>query len=230
MEAFAAIEARQCKRAYLDEPVPAALLADVLRSAAHAPSTRNGQPWRVEVAAGECRRRLAARLLAEFDRGTPTRPDYPNRTAADDPAIAARVADASRGVLLAKGYRNPDELARREHLRDNMDFYGAPVELVFHLAAPAPAGWFLETGFFLQNVMLGLVAAGLGSCPQFSVAGYPDAIREVLGLGPDRIVVCGLAVGYPDESAAVNAYRPDRAELDEYVRWHGQTPLATATG
>jgi nitroreductase len=230
MEAFAAILARQCKRAYLDEPVPAALLAEVLRAAAHAPSTRNGQPWRVEVAAGECRQRLATRLLAEFDRGAPTRPDYPNRMAADDPAIAARAVDANKGVLLAKGYRSPDKAARREHLRDNMNFYGAPVELVFHLPAGAPAGWFLETGFFLQNVMLGLVAAGLGSCPQFSVAGYPDAIREVLELGPGRIVVCGLAVGHPDESAAVNRYRPGRAELDEYVRWHGQTPLATATG
>jgi nitroreductase len=229
MEAFAAIEARQCKRAYLDQPVPASLLTQVLRAAAYAPSTRNGQPWRVEVAAGECRRQLAARLLAAFERQAP-KPDYPNRMAADDPEIAARAADANRGVLLAKGFRTPDKATRREHLRDNMDFYGAPVELIFHLAAEAPPGWFLETGFFVQNVMLGLVAAGLGSCPQFSVAGYPDAIREVLGLGPNRIIVCGLAVGYPDESAAVNGYRPDRAELDEYVRWHGQTPLATATG
>jgi nitroreductase len=222
-----AIRSRQCKRAYLDRPVPAELLADVLTTAALAPSTRNGQPWRVEVVAGHTRRRLAAGLLAEFDRGTPTTPDYRNRTTADDPTAAARATDAITGVLRARGLTST-----RRHLRDNLDFYGAPVELVLHLAANAPPGWFLETGFFLQNVMLGLVSAGLGSCPQFSVAGYPDVIREVLGLGPDRIIVCGLAVGYPDESAAVNGYRPPRAALGEYVRWHGQAPFAadTATG
>jgi nitroreductase len=217
-----AIRARQCKRAYLDRPVPTELLAGVLEAAALAPSTRNGQPWRVEVVTGDTRETLAARLMNEFDRGTPTNPDYRNRT--DDPVIAARGADAITGVLLARGITS-----RRQHLRDNLGFYGAPVELILHLAADAPPGWFLETGCFLQNVMLGLVSAGLGSCPQFSVAGYPDAIREVLGLPPDRIIVCGLAVGYPDESAAVNGYRPSRATLGEYVRWHGHAPLATGT-
>jgi hypothetical protein len=58
----------------------------------------------------------------------------------------------------------------------------------------------------------GLVACGLGSCPQFSVAGYPDS------LAPGRIVVCGLAVGHPDESVPVNGFRPGRAALEEYVR------------
>jgi nitroreductase len=175
------------------------------------------------VVAADTRRRLAARLVAEFDRGVPTNPDYRNRVA-DNPTTAARAAEALTGVLLARGLTST-----RRHLRDNLDFYGAPVELVLHLAADAPPGWFLEAGFFLQNVMLGLVAAGLGSCPQFSVAGYPDVIREVLGLAPDRIIVCGLAVGYPDESAAVNGYRPPRAALGDYVRWHGQAPLAADT-
>ncbi|MFI9387198.1 nitroreductase [Kutzneria sp. NPDC052558] len=220
------IRARQCKRAYLDRPVPTELLADVLEAAAMAPSTRNGQPWRIEVVTADARRRLAARLVAEFDRGVPTNPDYRNR-GIDDPATKARAADAIAGVLRARGLTS-----RRQHLRDNLGFYGAPVELILHLAADAPPGWFLEAGFFLQNVMLGLVSAGLGSCPQFSVAGYPDVVREVLGLGPERLIVCGLAVGYPDESAAVNGFRPPRAPLGDYVRWHGQAPLAadTATG
>jgi nitroreductase len=83
-------------------------------------------------------------------------------------------------------------------------------------------------GFFLQSVMLGLVACGLGSCPQFSVAGYADAIRDELGLGTDRLIVCGLAVGYPDESVAVNHFHPGRADLADFVQWHDQAPQAEA--
>src|SRR5262249_38555861 len=98
-------------------------------------------------------------------------------------------------------------------------FYGAPAELVFHLGAGSPPGTFLEMGFFLQNVMLGLVAAGLGSCPQFSVAAYSDTIRNHLGLGTDRIIVCGLAVGHPDPAVPINAFIPERAPLDDYVEW-----------
>jgi nitroreductase len=221
--------ARHSKRAFLDRPVRRDLLEQVLRAAAHAPSTRNGQPWQVAVLSGKRRDALAAALVAEFDRGTEPAPDYRNRPVRPDEAIEARARDAGAGVLQAKGIDRADPDGRRGHLRDNYDFYGAPTEMIFHLPAEAPPGLFLEMGFFLQNVMLGLVACGLGSCPQFSAAHYPDTVRAVLGLGPDRLVVCGLAVGYPDESVAVNHFRPRRADLAEFVQWHdGISPVAVS--
>ena len=73
---------------------------------------------------------------------------------------------------------------------------------------------------FMQNVMLGLVAYGLGSCPQASIAGYPDAIRECLGLAENRLVVAGLAIGRPDPAASVNSFIPLRLPLTEYTQWH----------
>jgi nitroreductase len=104
-----------------------------------------------------------------------------------------------------------------------MEFYGAPAVLICHLPAGSPPGAFLEMGFFLQNVMLGLVACGLGSCPQYSVAGYADALREELCL-PDRLVVCAISVGYPDPAAPVNAFAPERADLADYTQWHHHAP------
>lgn len=131
--------------------------------------------------------------------------------------------------MLARGIARDDRAARRAHLRDNLNFYGAPVAMVFHLAAPSVPGAFLEMGLFLQNVLLGLVAAGLGSCPQYSVAGYPQVLRGCLGLGADRLIVCGLAVGYPDPDAPVNAFVPPRAALPEYTQWHDQNPPSGGT-
>jgi nitroreductase len=222
------LDARHSKRAFLVKAVPRDLLENVLRAAAHAPSTRNGQPWQVAVVTGRRKDALARRLCAELDSGTTPRPDFEYRSTSTDAAIATRAREASTGVLLAKGLAGNDRSARRAHLRDNLAFYGAPVEMIFHLPRDAMPGQFLEMGFFLQNVMLCLVECGLGSCPQFSVAGYPDAIRAELELGADRLVVCGLAVGYPDDSMPVNRFQPRRAELADYVRWHDQPPPATA--
>jgi nitroreductase len=223
-DVFAAIAtARHCKRAFLDRPVPREVFERVLAAAAHAPSTRNSQPWRVAVVTGAARKALACRLIAEFDRGVPPHPDYRNLPDVIDETSAERWRIAGAGLLGAMGIARDDAAGRRAHLRANLDFHGAPATLVFHLPPDAAPGTFLEMGFFLQNTMLGLVACGLGSCPQYSVAGYPDALREVLGLG-DRLIVCGLAVGYPDPEATVNAYAPERAGLAEYVQWHDQPP------
>jgi nitroreductase len=145
--------------------------------------------------------------------------DYESRPAELPPVCQERAALASAGVHEAKGIARDDKAGRRSHLRDNFLFYGAPVALIFHLPSNAAPGTFLEMGFFVQNVMLGLVARGLGSCPQASVTGYSDALREHLGLGPDRLIVCGMSVGYPDESVAVNRFAPERAPLSDFTQW-----------
>lgn len=223
---FAAVaSARHCKRAFLDRPVPRELLEQVLTVAANAPSTRNGQPWRVAVVSDAARDALAARLCADFDCGVVPKPDYPNRPVLLEPVMEERAREAGIGVLAAKGIERFDRAARQAHLRANMEFYGAPTVMIFHLEAKAPPGAFLEMGFFVQNVMLGLVASGLGGCPQYSVASYPDTLRDQLALG-DRLVVCSLAVGYPDPDVPVNAWYPARAELAEYTQWHDQPPSA----
>jgi nitroreductase len=213
------ITARHCKRAFLDRPVPREALEEVLRAAAHAPSTRNGQPWAVAVLLGEAREALVRRLCELFDRDAPMQMDYESRPAEVPPVHQERAAAASAGVHAAKGIARDDKAGRRAHLRDNFRFYGAPVALIFHLPSNAAPGTFLEMGFYVQNVMLGLVARGLGSCPQASVTGYSDAIRAHLGLGQDRLIVCGMSVGYPDEAAPVNRFAPERAPLSDSTQW-----------
>jgi len=213
------IRARHCKRAFLGRPVPRAVLEEVLGAAAQAPSTRNGQPWSVAVVSGQAREALARRLCDLFDRGAAMKMDYDSRPAELPPAHQERARLASAGVHAAKGIAPDDAAGRRSHLRDNLRFYGAPVAMIFHLPANAAPGTFLEAGFFIQNVMLGLVARGLGSCPQASVAGYSDALRQALGLASDRLIVCNLSVGYADDTAAVNRFVPERADLADYVQW-----------
>jgi nitroreductase len=219
LDVLRTITARHCKRAYLDRQVPRAVLHEVLAAAAHAPSTRNAQPWQVVVLSGAAKMRLADRLCAAFDADVPARPDYANRRPTEDPREVERAERAGRGLLEVRGIARDDRQARRSHLRGNFQFHGAPVAMILHLPADAVAGTFLEMGFFLQNIMIGLVSCGLGSCPQYSVAGYSDCIRSELGLGADRLVVCSLAVGYPDPEAPVNAFAPERASVAEYTRW-----------
>jgi nitroreductase len=213
------ITARHCKRAFLDKPVPRDTLEAVLRAAAHAPSTRNNQPWKVAVLTGAAREELTRKLCEAFDGGVAPKLDYSNRPEPVPPDVQARAQAAGAGVFRAKGIMREDEAARRAHQRDNLRFYGAPVALIFHLASNAVPGTFLEMGFFVQNVMLGLVASGLAGCPQSSVAAYGDIIRSRLGLGPERLIVCSMSVGYMDERSPINQFVPERLPLEAYTQW-----------
>src|SRR5215831_13813149 len=72
MDVREAVATRFSCRAFLDKPVSAAVVRDILARAARAPSGGNVQPWRVHALAGE---RLAALIglvrprFAELPRG-----------------------------------------------------------------------------------------------------------------------------------------------------------------
>ena len=75
----------------------------------------------------------------------------------------------------------------------------------------------------LYNKVVAILAAhsfGVGSCLQASVIGYPDAIREVLGIEKTKQVVLGISMGYPDLEARINSYQSTRVSPDDFVQWY----------
>lgn len=46
-------------------------------------------------------------------------------------------------------------------------------------------------------------------------------LREFLDIPDEFMLFCGMALGYMDEAHPINGWRTERAELSEYVEWHG---------
>jgi len=61
---------------------------------------------------------------------------------------------------------------------------------------------------------------GLATCPQASLAEYPDRIRAIPGLPDDLQMVCGMAPGHEDTEHLVNNNRTGRLPVDEFTRCH----------
>ena len=213
------MRARHCQRAFLSKAVPREVLESVLLAGGQAASSKNSQPWQVTVVGGAVRDELSAELCAVYDAGEKPAPDYEYSLLPGPPEWKERARACGFALFDLKGIGREDHAARRAHGRENFTFFEAPLQLVFHLPAGAERGNFLDVGLFMQNVMLGLTAHGLGSCPQFSVAGYPAVVRRVLGLGADRWIVSGMSVGWPDPEAPVNTFVPERLSSAEFVDW-----------
>ncbi len=218
-EFLSVLHARHCQRAFTTQSVPRDLIEAVLAAAGQAPSGKNTQPWRVTIVQGAARDALSAALCAVYDAGEKPAPDYEYSLLPAPEEWTARARACGYSLFKLKGIERDDVAARKAHGRENFTFFGAPLQMIVHVPAGSERGNFLDVGMFMQNVMLGLTAHGLGSCPQFSVAGYAAVVRQSLGLAADRWIVSGLSVGWPESTAPVNTFVPERLPLADFVDW-----------
>ena len=103
--------------------------------------------------------------------------------------------------------------------RQNYEFFGAPVGLMFSIDRDMELGSWLDFGMFLQSVMVAARQFGLETCPQAAFCSFYEIIQKRLGIPETEMLVCGMALGYPDEGAKVNSFTTEREPLDVFVRW-----------
>ena len=212
-----AIKSRHSKRSFLDKQIDQKTIETVLEWAQHAASSKNTQPWEVVVVMGETRNKLSKILCEKLDTKQTEDMDYEYMMDPVPDYLIDRARDCGHKLFELKKIGRRDIEARRAHNKENFTFFNAPVQLLFCLPAGSGRGNFLDMGLFMQNVMLGLLHFGLASCPQVSIAMYPNTVREVCGIPDDKWIVSGMSVGYPDEEALVNTYVPTRAPLSEWT-------------
>ena len=73
---------------------------------------------------------------------------------------------------------------------------------------------------FLQNIMLCAVDLGLATCTQAALAQYPKIVKKELGIEKQKILLCGMALGYEDKNHIINSYRTQRIQLEEFVSFY----------
>lgn len=210
---------RRSLRAYKRDPVPCALLQELLSVAASAPSNSNTQPWQVHAFAGAPKAALSAALLVAFQEGMlPPSPHFPDPL---PPEYAKRQQDFGARYYQSLGIDVADTASRAKQTAKNFDFFGAPVGLIFTIDRRlAPHSW-LDLGLLVQNVMIAATARGLGTCPQVSFARFHPVIAQHLALGEHDLTVCGMSIGYPQQDAAVNHIAMPRRAVREFASFAG---------
>lgn len=214
------IENRHCKRAFTQKQPEKSQLEEVLKTASEAASSKNTQPWYVDVVMGEKKDDLVSSMLQKFDQNEFEKPDYDYAQNPLPEHHLKRARACGFDLFALKGIGREDKEKRIKHMRENYELFGAPGVMCFFLDANALSGSFLDLGLFMQNVMLQLTSLGMASCPQYSLTSYTQTIKEQLVVEGDKLFVCGLSFGYPDNEALVNTFIPKRASIEEFIRWH----------
>ena len=105
-----------------------------------------------------------------------------------------------------------------QHQR-NYRFFDAPVGLMFTLDRVMGQGSLLDYGMFMENLMIAARGHGLHTCPQAAWNGFSKIILPHIGAGDNEMLVCGIALGYADESALINTYRTPRVSAADFTTW-----------
>ena len=212
------LERRRSCRGYLPDPVPPPVIERLLTLAQRTPSWNNVQPWRVVIAGGEACERFRQALLDHVASGPQTGGDFDFPREYRDVYLDRRRA-CGWGLYESVGIVRGDRAASGRQAMENFRLFGAPhVAIVTSDEALGTYGA-IDCGAYVNNFMLAAASLGLDTIAQAALAAHSAFIRNWFGIGNDRAIVCGIAFGYVDPANPANAFRTDRASLDEVVEF-----------
>jgi nitroreductase len=219
-----AITTRKSVRAFLPTPVERATVEQLLAVASRSPSGSNIQPWKIRVVAGEVRQQLTQAILDAISRDGHDKYQrewnyYPVQWREPFLGRRRKIGWDMYGLLgIGKGDHEGTHQAR---LR-NYEFFGAPVGMIFTLDEDLEIGSWLDLGILIGAIMVAARGHGLDTCPQAAFADFHSILRPLLGIPANEIVICGMALGYADPNAPVNALQTERAAVAEFTTFHGR--------
>ena len=215
MDLIKAIRERKSFRAFKPDPIPRETIQEVLTLASHAPSAINLQPWEFVVVTGEERERLSRRLIKAYkEKQISCGPGNVKPLPKTFAKRGAKTLELMNPFFEEMGV-DPNQFINE----GSCNFYGAPVAIFFCLDDSFPKARVVDIGLALGYLILTSHEFGLGTCPIGLITAYEDEIKELLNIPENKIVVIGVALGYPDEKSPINRFKSPREDLEKLVRW-----------
>ncbi|MBS7807325.1 nitroreductase [Variovorax sp. PCZ-1] len=221
-----AILSRYSNRAFLPKEVEREKIEHILQIAARSPSGVNTQPWKVYVLQGEKRAQVSQAVCAAHD-AIVANPElakeyveeYDYYPATWTSPYIERRRECGFGLYGVLGIGKGDKAGMHAQHQRNYKFFDAPVGLMFTIDKVMGRGSLLDYGMFVQSVMIAARAQGLHTCPQAAWNSYAKVIFPIIGAADNEMLVCGMSLGYADESALVNTFATTRVDAKDFTTW-----------
>jgi len=227
MDIVEAIQQRKSIRAFKSDAVPKEILREIMELALRAPSWANTQPWEFAIVTGKKLEEIRQAFAEKAAKGAEDNPDVPRPREFPDPYDTRRRV-VGRKVLELKGISRDDKEKRKWWLLQGLRLFEAPcvsyiyIDRSFYQQGEGLNIWPLfDCGLVAENIMLLATEHGLGTIAQIQAVAYPDVLRKVLEIPDSKLIVLGIAVGYPDWDDPVNQLRSEREPLDNVGTWYG---------
>ncbi len=207
---------RRSIRGYKPDPVPKALIEEILALAMRAPSSMNTQPWSFCILSGEPLDRIRAgnteRNMAGIPHSREFRVGHPF-----EGKHRERQVGVAKQLFSAMGIAREDKDARQDWVLRGFRQFDAPVcVIVTYDRALADSD---DTAFDCGAVTTALVNAawsrGLGAVINSQGIMQSPVVREHAGIADDQVIMKAIALGWPDETFPANKVVSERKSVEE---------------
>ena len=213
---------RRSIRGFKPDPVPRALMEEILTLAMRAPSSMNTQPWNFTVLTGEPLDRIRAGNTERNIAGVPHSREFRTGTAFEG-VHRERQIGVAKQLFSAMGIARDDAERRMDWVLRGFRQFDAPVCVIITYDRVLSGSD--DTPFDCGAVTTALVNAawsrGLGAVINSQGIMQSPVVREHAGIADDQVIMKAIAIGWPDDSFPANAVVSERKSVDEAARFVG---------
>jgi nitroreductase len=207
---------RRSIRGYKPDPVPRALIEEILAIAMRAPTSMNTQPWNFYVITGEPLDRIRAGTTERMVAGVPQSREFRQGNPFDG-VHRERQIGVAKQLFAAMGIARDDAAMRQDWVLRGFRQFDAPVCVIITYDKVLDGSD--DTPFDCGGVANALVNAawsrGLGTVINSQGIMQSPVVREHAGIADDQIIMKSIALGWPEESFPANAVVSTRKSIEE---------------
>jgi nitroreductase len=213
---------RRSIRGYKPDPVPKAVIREVVTMAMRAPSSLNTQPWNFYVVAGEPLDRIRAGNTERNLAGVP-----PSRELRSHGEYAGahreRQIEIAKQLFGAMGIERHDKEKRQDWVLRGFRQFDAPVSVVVTYDRTIHGGDIgpFDCGAVVNALVNAAWSRGLGCVVNSQGIMQSPVVREHAKIPDDQVIMICVAMGYPDDSFPANAVVSRRKSVDDAVTFVG---------
>ncbi len=216
MEFDNVILGRRSIRGYRPEPVPRALIEEILALAMRAPSSMNTQPYHFYVVGGDALDAIRAGNTERMAAGVPQSREFRTGQAFAGPHRERQIGVAKQ-LFAAMGIARDDKDARQDWVMRGFRQFDAPVCVIITYDRDLADSD--DTAFDCGAVATTLVNAawsrGLGAVINSQGIMQSPVVREHAAIADDQVILKSIALGWPEADFPANAVVSHRRSVDE---------------
>lgn len=216
------VKGRRSIRGYKPDPVPKALIREILELAMRAPSSMNTQPWNFHVITGEPLDRIRAGNTERNLAGVPHSREFRIGQPFAGPHRERQV-EVAKQLFGAMGIAREDKEGRQDWVLRGFRQFDAPVCVIITYDRVLDGSD--DTPFDCGAVTNALVNAawsrGLGAVINSQGIMQSPVVREHANIPDDQVIMKAIALGWPDDSFPANAVVSNRKSVDEAATFLG---------